>query len=91
MNKDKESFSMQFMEYANQRDKTILSIIKYVIIFASVIFIAFLAVTGYLIYTLNDIESTETITTEEVVDMSSNDNGNNNYIGGDNNGEIKNS
>lgn len=88
--KKEESFTMSFFKYVNKRDEKIISVIKYVIVFASIIFIAFLAVTGYLIYTLNDIESTETITTEEVVDMSSNDNGNNNYIGGDNNGEITN-
>ena len=42
---------------------------------------------GYLIYVLDNI-STEQITTEQHIDMDAE--GSNNYIGGDNNGEIKN-
>lgn len=43
---------------------------------------------GYLVYILNDI-GTETTTTTETYDMDT-ENGNNNYIGGDNNGNIEN-
>ena len=45
------------------------------------------ATIGYLVYILNDI-GTETTTTESY-DMST-ENGNNNFIGGDNNGDIEN-
>lgn len=45
------------------------------------------ATIGYLVYILNDI-GTETTTTESY-DMST-ENGNNNFIGGDNNGNIEN-
>lgn len=51
-----------------------------------VTFIAFIGLLGYTIYLLNDIEYTETT---ETYDMST-ENGNNNFIGGDNNGEINN-
>lgn len=46
------------------------------------------ATIGYLVYILNDI-GTETTTTTETYDMDT-ENGNNNYIGGDNNGNIEN-
>lgn len=45
------------------------------------------ATIGYLVYILNDI-GTETTTTESY-DMST-ENGNNNFVGGDNNGNIEN-
>ena len=45
------------------------------------------ATIGYLVYILNDI-GTETTTTESY-DMNT-ENGNNNFIGGDNNGNIEN-
>lgn len=50
-------------------------------------FIAFIGTVGYLIHTLNDI-GVETTTTE-TYDMNT-ENGNNNFIGGDNNGNIEN-
>lgn len=46
------------------------------------------ATIGYLVYILNDI-GTETTTTTETYDMDT-ENGNNNYIGGDNTGNIEN-
>lgn len=49
-------------------------------------FIAFIGLLSYTIYLLNDIQVIETT---ESFDMST-ENGNNNYIGGDNNGEITN-
>ena len=45
------------------------------------------SVTSYLVYTLNDIGTEET-TTQESYDLQSD--GNNNFVKGDNNGEIKN-
>lgn len=69
-------------------DKKIENRRLYIII---LIILAMWFVTGcFLVYVLSN---TETITTEEIitedVDMES-DSGNNNYIKGDNNGEIKN-
>lgn len=46
------------------------------------------ATIGYLVYVLNDI-GTETTSTTETYDMNT-DNGNNNFVGGDNNGNIEN-
>lgn len=46
------------------------------------------ATIGYLVYVLNDI-GTETTTNTETYDMNT-DNGNNNFVGGDNNGNIEN-
>lgn len=50
-------------------------------------FIAFIGTVGYLIHTLND-KGVETTTTE-TYDMNT-ENGNNNFIGGNNNGNIEN-
>lgn len=52
-----------------------------------VTFIAFIGLLSYTIYLLNDTTVVET--SEETYNMSTED-GNNNYIGGDNNGEINN-
>lgn len=46
------------------------------------------ATIGYLVYVLNDI-GTENTTNTETYDMNT-DNGNNNFVGGDNNGNIEN-
>lgn len=52
-----------------------------------VILVMWFATIGYLVYILNDI-GVETTTTE-TYDMNT-ENGNNNFIGGDNNGNIEN-
>ena len=49
-------------------------------------FVAFLGLLTYTIYLLNDIEYVETTETYEM----RTEDGNNNFIGGDNNGEISN-
>jgi hypothetical protein len=59
---------------------------NFIIIF--VLIIALIIETCYLFYLKDDIGTIET-TTEETYDMSTED-GNNNYIGGDNNGYIEN-
>lgn len=53
-----------------------------------ILIIALISSFGYITYLLNDFEYTET-TTSEVVDMDSQE-GNNNYVNGDNSGTITN-
>jgi len=75
------------MEIIRDNKKTNTRICKSftIVILALIMIIA--VETCYLIYILNDIGYEQT-TTEEHIDMDAE--GNNNYIGGDNNGEVKN-
>lgn len=75
-----ESFATQILkDYKKQNKRQFIVIL--------VILIMWFATIGYLIYILNDI-GVETTTTE-TYDMNT-DNGNNNFIGGNNNGNIEN-
>lgn len=75
-----ESFATQILkDYKKQSRRQFIVIL--------VILIMWFATIGYLIYILNDI-GVETTTTE-TYDMNT-DNGNNNFIGGNNNGNIEN-
>ena len=75
-----ESFATQILkDYKKQSKRQFIVIL--------VILIMWFATIGYLIYILNDI-GVETTTTE-TYDMNT-ENGNNNFIGGDNNGNIEN-
>lgn len=79
--KDEESFAYELLKDQRKQNKRL-----YVIIL--VILSMWFVTIGYLVYLLNDISYEETTTTE-TYDMSTED-GNNNFIGGDNNGEITN-
>ena len=75
-----ESFATQILkDYKKQNKRQFIVIL--------VILIMWFATIGYLIYILNDI-GVETTTTE-TYDMNT-ENGNNNFIGGNNNGNIEN-
>ena len=75
-----ESFATQILkDYKKQSKRQFIVIL--------VILIMWFATIGYLIYILNDI-GVETTTTE-TYDMNT-ENGNNNYVGGNNNGNIEN-
>ena len=75
-----ESFATQILkDYKKQNKRQFIVIL--------VILIMWFATIGYLIYILNDI-GVETTTTE-TYDMNT-ENGNNNYVGGNNNGNIEN-
>lgn len=76
-----ESFAMSMLKDYKKQNKR-----QFIIIL--VILSMWFATIGYLVYLLNDISYEETTTTE-TYDMSTED-GNNNFIGGDNNGEITN-
>lgn len=79
--KEEESFAMSMLKDYKKQNKR-----QFIIIL--VILSMWFATIGYLVYLLNDISYEETTTTE-TYDMSTED-GNNNFIGGDNNGEITN-
>lgn len=76
-----QSFAMELLKDQKKQNKrqfiTILVILG-----------MWFATIGYLVYVLNDI-GTETTTTDETYDMSTEE-GNNNYIGGDNNDKVEN-
>lgn len=74
-----ESFAMQLLEDFKRQNKR-----QFIIII--VILAIFTCLLGYTIWLLNDINYVET---SEVYDMNT-ENGNNNYVGGDNNGNIEN-
>ena len=74
-----ESFAMSMLKDYKRQNKR-----QFVIIL--VILSMWFVTIGYLVYILNDIQVVETT---ETYDMSTED-GNNNFIGGDNNGEITN-
>lgn len=74
---------------ASDMVKQLMSISRLAIISCIIISLYAITLTGCFIYTINDIGTTETITENEIVDMDT-ENGNNNYINGDNNGEITN-
>lgn len=74
-----ESFAMSMLKDYKKQNKR-----QFIIIL--VILSMWFATIGYLVYILNDIQVVETT---ETYDMSTED-GNNNFIGGDNNGEITN-
>lgn len=74
-----ESFAMTMLKDYKKQNKR-----QFIIIL--VILSMWFATIGYLVYILNDIQVIETT---ETYDMSTED-GNNNFIGGDNNGEITN-
>lgn len=76
-----ESFATQILQDYKKQNKR-----QFIVIL--VILGMWFATIGYLVYVLNDI-GTETTTTTETYDMNT-DNGNNNFIGGDNNGNIEN-
>ena len=76
-----ESLAMSLLKDYKKQNKR-----QYIIIL--VILGMWFATIGYLVYVLNDI-GTETTTTTETYDMNT-DNGNNNFVGGDNNGNIEN-
>lgn len=76
-----QSFAMELLKDQKKQNKRMFIIIL-------VILGMFSCLLGYTIWLLNDI-NTETTTTTETYDMNT-DNGNNNYIGGDNNGNIEN-
>lgn len=76
-----QSFAMELLKDQKKQNKRMFIIIL-------VILGMFTCLLGYTIWLLNDI-NTETTTTTETYDMNT-DNGNNNYIGGDNNGNIEN-
>ena len=75
------SFAMELLKDQKKQNKR-----QYIIIL--VILGMFTCLLGYTIWLLNDI-GTETTTTTETYDMSTEE-GNNNYIGGDNNGKVEN-
>lgn len=75
------SFAMELLKDQKKQNKR-----QFIIIL--VILGMWFATIGYLIYVLNDIGA-ETTTTTETYDMNT-DNGNNNFVGGDNNGDIEN-
>lgn len=74
-----ESFAMSMLKDYKKQNKR-----QFIIIL--VILSMWFATIGYLVYILNDIQVVETT---ETYDMSTED-GNNNFVGGDNNGEITN-
>lgn len=76
-----QSFAMELLTDQKKQNKR-----QFIIIL--VILGMWFATIGYLVYVLNDI-GTETTTTDETYDMSTEE-GNNNYIGGDNNGKVEN-
>lgn len=76
-----QSFAMELLKDQKKQNKR-----QFIIIL--VILGMWFATIGYLVYVLNDI-GTETTTTDETYDMSTEE-GNNNYIGGDNNGKVEN-
>ena len=73
------SFAMELLKDARKTNKR-----QFIIIL--VILGMFTCLLGYTIWLLNDINYVET---SEVYDMNT-ENGNNNYVGGDNNGNIEN-
>ena len=75
----RESFAMELLQDARKTNKR-----QFIIII--VILAMFTCLLGYTIWLLNDINYVET---SEVYDMNT-ENGNNNYVGGDNNGNIEN-
>lgn len=75
------SFAMELLKDQKKQNKR-----QFIIIL--VILGMFTCLLGYTIWLLNDI-GTETTTTTETYDMSTEE-GNNNYIGGDNNGKVEN-
>lgn len=76
-----QSFAMELLKDQKKQNKR-----QFIIIL--VILGMWFATIGYLVYVLNDI-GTGTTTTDETYDMSTEE-GNNNYIGGDNNGKVEN-
>ena len=78
---EEESFAMELLKDQKKQNKR-----QFIIIL--VILGMFTCLLGYTIWLLNDI-GTETTTTTETYDMSTEE-GNNNYIGGDNNGKVEN-
>ena len=76
-----QSFAMELLKDQKKQNKR-----QFIIIL--VILGMWFATIGYLVYVLNDI-GTETTTTDETYDVSTEE-GNNNYIGGDNNGKVEN-
>lgn len=89
--KEIKSPSMELLMFAINREKSLMSIIRCLIILSTIIFVGFCVSTAYLVYVLNDIETvTTTENQDETVIEQSAETGNNNYIGGDNNGEITN-
>ena len=76
-----ESFATQILKDYKRQSKR-----QFIIIL--VILIMWFPTIGYLVYVLNDT-NTETTSTTETYDMSTEE-GNNNYIGGDNNGKVEN-
>lgn len=81
INEEKESIALSLLKDYKVQNKRLFIIIILLCVMLTGIGI-------YTIWLLNDIEVVETTSTENY-DMSTED-GNNNYIGGDNNGEIKN-
>lgn len=75
------SFAMELLKDARKTNKR-----QFIVII--VILGMWFATIGYLVYVLNDI-GTETTSTTETYDMSTEE-GNNNFVGGDNNGNIEN-
>lgn len=81
---EQESIAMSVLKersIADKRKDIIFVIVSVLLIISNIIS------WGMVVYLLNDIGVEETI--EETYDMSTDD-GNNNYVGGDNNGEINN-
>lgn len=74
-----ESFAYELLKEQQKQNKRLFIVII-------VILAMWFATIGYLVYTLNDIGTMETT---ETYDMST-DSGNNNFVGGDNNGDIEN-
>lgn len=74
-----ESFAMSLLKDYKKQNKRLFVVIL-------VILGMFTCLLGYTIYLLNDIGAIETT---ESYDMNT-ENGNNNYVGGDNNGNIEN-
>lgn len=75
------SFAMELLKDQKKQNRR-----QFIIIL--VILGMWFATIGYLVYVLNDT-NTETTSTTETYDMSTEE-GNNNYIGGDNNGKVEN-
>ena len=75
------SFAMELLKDQKKQNKRMFIIILFILGM-------FTCLLGYTIWLLNDI-GTETTTTTETYDMSTEE-GNNNYIGGDNNGKVEN-
>jgi hypothetical protein len=80
----KKSFAYELLEENNTKNKRIYNICKMLV---GIILLQFILVVGLVCYTLYLINDIETTTTEEIIEVEqdSGDNGNNNFINGNEN------